>query len=66
MAIGRAVLVRWYRRNGEKVRAGDPLCELETEQATVDVTAWADGALRQLAREGDPVEPNGPVAVIEE
>ena len=50
-----AILVRWYRSDGDIVRRDEPICEIATEQATVDVPAVTGGILRQLAKAGDRI-----------
>jgi 2-oxoglutarate dehydrogenase E2 component (dihydrolipoamide succinyltransferase) len=58
-------LVRWYRNDGEIVRRDEPMCELETSKATVDVPAPNDGILRQLAKAGDVIQPGMNVARLD-
>jgi 2-oxoglutarate dehydrogenase E2 component (dihydrolipoamide succinyltransferase) len=60
-----AVLVRWYRNDGDIVRRDEPICELETSKANVDVPAPHAGILRQLAKAGDLVQPGMNVARID-
>jgi pyruvate dehydrogenase E2 component (dihydrolipoamide acetyltransferase) len=49
-----ATLTRWCVAEGERVEAGQLLCEAETEKATVEVTAPAAGLLRKvLISEGE-------------
>src|SRR3954451_9899944 len=40
------VFAGWLKRDGEAVRAGDPLFSLEGEKATQDVEAIDDGTLQ--------------------
>ena len=61
----RATLVRWHRPDEATVAVGEPLCELETDKATVDVPAWAAGILRLLARIGDTVTVGDEIARID-
>jgi len=42
-------IIRWYRREGERVQAGDPLLEIATEKATVDIEAPESGLLQGIA-----------------
>ncbi len=58
-------LVRWRKGDGDAVRSGDVLFELDTEKSIVEVEAYADGTLTDVrAREGDPVSPHQVVARI--
>ena len=50
-----AILRRWYCAEGAIVRQGEPLCELETNTANVDVPAPQSGRLWHLAEEGDMI-----------
>jgi pyruvate dehydrogenase E2 component (dihydrolipoyllysine-residue acetyltransferase) len=61
--IGR--VVAWLRSEGETVAKGDPIMEIETDKATVEVEAPASGVLAAVsAREGDEVPVGQRVAVI--
>ena len=47
-------VVRWLKNEGDAVRKGDAVLEIETDKATVEVQADADGVLGKiLVREGD-------------
>ena len=49
-------LVRWIKRAGDWVIKGEPLMEVETDKATVEIEAPASGFLTQVsAEEGDNV-----------
>ena len=41
-------LARWLRREGEFVEAGDPVAEIATAHATMDVEAPQSGILTRL------------------
>ena len=49
---GHRTLVRWHRPDGAVVAADEAICELETENATVDVPAPEAGVLRHRVRAG--------------
>ena len=61
----RATLARWLRPDGSIVAADEPLCELETDQATAVLAAPTAGVLRHLAREGDTVSAGDEVTRID-
>ena len=47
-------LVKWLKNEGDAVKTGDILAEVETDKAVMDLVARADGVLRKrLANEGD-------------
>jgi pyruvate dehydrogenase E2 component (dihydrolipoamide acetyltransferase) len=58
-------LVKWHKREGDVVKAGETLAEIETDKAVMDLVARADGVLRQVAvTEGQTVPVGNVVAVI--
>jgi sugar O-acyltransferase (sialic acid O-acetyltransferase NeuD family) len=58
------ILVRWCKADGEPVRTGDVLCEMETTKATVEVEAESDGFLRRLSPEGAQLRIGAPIAAL--
>lgn len=49
-------IVKWLKKEGEKVERGEPLLEIETDKAVLEVEARGTGVLKKiLAREGDVV-----------
>ena len=65
-SITEGVLSRWLRKNGENVRADEPVLELETEKATTEVAAPASGKLVTTVPEGKTVTIGTVVGRIEE
>jgi pyruvate/2-oxoglutarate dehydrogenase complex dihydrolipoamide acyltransferase (E2) component len=62
-----ATVIRWLRQEGERVEAGDPILEVETDKAAVEIESPAAGRLSGLrVKEGDVVPVDTVVAVIEE
>ncbi|PYP32188.1 MAG: dihydrolipoamide acyltransferase [Gemmatimonadetes bacterium] len=58
-------LVKWHKRDGDAVKAGDTLAEVETDKAVMDLVARADGVLRQIAvAEGQTVPVGKEIAAI--
>jgi pyruvate dehydrogenase E2 component (dihydrolipoyllysine-residue acetyltransferase) len=58
-------LASWLKVEGDHVRAGEPLFELDTDKTTIEIEAVAEGMLtRVCAYEGDRVEPLQVVAYI--
>lgn len=45
-------IVRWLKAEGDTVRKGDPLFEVETDKTTLQVEAYAAGMLAEI-RIGD-------------
>lgn len=60
-------LVRWIKKSGERVEKGEPLMEVETDKATVEIEAPASGWLTQIsAQEGDDIPVTRVIAVIQD
>src|SRR3984893_2898331 len=59
-------LSKWLKKEGDVVRSGDVLAEIETDKATMEVEAANDGTLTKiLVPDGtDNVAVNTPIAVI--
>src|ERR1700731_2611927 len=59
-------IARWLKSEGEPVRAGDVLAEIETDKATMEVEAVDEGVLAKIVvPEGtENVAVNSPIAVI--
>jgi pyruvate dehydrogenase E2 component (dihydrolipoamide acetyltransferase) len=58
-------LVEWFKREGDAVTQGEPLMEIETDKATVEIEAPATGVLaRVTAQPGDEVPVGQPIAII--
>jgi pyruvate dehydrogenase E2 component (dihydrolipoamide acetyltransferase) len=65
MAQETGKLVRWLKREGEQVAKGEPLMEVETDKATVEVEAPASGTVAAVtAAEGDEVAVGKAIALI--
>ncbi len=59
-------LAKWLKKEGDTVKSGDVLAEIETDKATMEVEAVDEGVLAKiLVAEGtDEVKVNTPIAVI--
>src|SRR5215211_6328672 len=59
-------LAKWLKKEGEAVKAGDVLAEIETDKATMEVEAVDEGTLGKiLVAEGTQDIPvNQPIAVL--
>jgi len=65
MAQETGVLVSWLKRDGEAVTKGEPLMEIETDKATVEIEAPASGFLGGvLAKEGNIIPVGQTIAWI--
>jgi 2-oxoglutarate dehydrogenase E2 component (dihydrolipoamide succinyltransferase) len=65
-SITEAVLVRWIKADGDPVQADEPICELETDKANLDLPAPASGVVHTLKPEGESVRIGETIARIDE
>ncbi|WP_339923283.1 pyruvate dehydrogenase complex dihydrolipoamide acetyltransferase [uncultured Cyclobacterium sp.] len=57
----------WLKKEGDEVKSGDVLAEVETDKATMELESYDDGTLLYIGvAEGDAVEVNGVIAIIGE
>lgn len=61
-------LAKWKKQEGDNIRAGDVIAEIETDKATMEVEAVDEGTLAKiLVAEGtEGVKVNAPIAVLVE
>jgi pyruvate dehydrogenase E2 component (dihydrolipoamide acetyltransferase) len=58
---------RWLKQEGDKVSMGEPLAEIDTDKATMEMQALSNGVLRKiLIKEGESAPLGQPIAVIGE
>ena len=58
-------LLKWLKAEGQSVTKGEPLMEIETDKATVEIEAAASGTLTHIsAKAGDEVPVGRTIAVI--
>src|SRR5688500_10340699 len=60
-------IVRWLKKEGDKVAMGEPLAEIDTDKATMEMQALANGVLRKIIiNEGQSAPLGQPIAIIGE
>ncbi|MBE3590725.1 MAG: E3 binding domain-containing protein [Firmicutes bacterium] len=60
-------VLAWHVKEGQAVNQGDPLCDLETDKATVELEAPVTGYVRRiLAPAGEALPVGEPLAVLTE
>ncbi|MBG7620013.1 pyruvate dehydrogenase complex dihydrolipoamide acetyltransferase [Herbaspirillum sp. AP02] len=60
-----AVIVQWSRKEGEAIKAGECLAEIETDKAVIEYDADSNGVLGKiLAAAGQEVDVGAPIAVL--
>jgi pyruvate dehydrogenase E2 component (dihydrolipoamide acetyltransferase) len=58
-------LLKWFKSEGQSVSKGEPLMEVETDKATVEIEAMASGILAQVvAKAGDEVPVGQRIALL--
>ncbi len=59
-------ITRWLKKEGDSVKSGDVLAEIETDKATMEVEAVDEGTLGKILVAGgtEAVKVNTPIAVI--
>ena len=64
MAQDSAIIVSWLKSAGDAVTADDPLMEVETDKATMEIPAGRDGFLTDIRAEAGTEVPVGEVIAI--
>lgn len=65
MAQDTGKILRWLKREGDAVKKGEPIIEIETDKVTVEIEATASGVLTNItAHDGDVVPVGKTIAVI--
>ena len=59
------VIAKWHKKIGDLVKTGELMAEIETDKATMDYESFNAGTVLYLgAKEGEPVQINGVLAII--
>src|SRR3954470_1956514 len=60
-----STVVKWLKKEGDKVKEGEIIAEVETDKATMEWEATDNGTLAVIvAKEGDKVRVGGAIAVL--
>ncbi|MBK6905133.1 MAG: pyruvate dehydrogenase complex dihydrolipoamide acetyltransferase [Saprospirales bacterium] len=57
-------IVNWLKKEGDKVKIGETIAEVETDKATMELDSFVEGVLLHIAVKEGPVAINGVIAVI--
>ena len=64
-SVTEATILRWLKKEGERIEAGEAIAELETDKVNVEVPADSAGVIQSFAHaEGDTVAVGDVLAVI--
>ena len=59
------VLLKWLKQEGEQVKRGEPLCEVETDKANTELESIAEGTLlKQVVAEATEITVGTVIAYI--
>jgi pyruvate dehydrogenase E2 component (dihydrolipoamide acetyltransferase) len=65
MTMEEGELIAWVKKEGDQVRAGEVICEVNSDKVEMEVESPADGTLvRYAAAEGDIVPVGAPIATL--
>src|SRR6478672_738452 len=64
-SVSEAVLIKWHKSDGELVKTDEPICELETDKANVDVPSPGTGVIKRSVPEGTKVRIGQTIATID-
>ena len=65
-AMEEGTILKWLKSEGDEVQEGDPIAEIETDKASMEIEAEDSGTLAQLiASEGDDVPVGEAIAFIQ-
>ena len=57
-------IIKWLKREGDRVQSGDILAEVETDKADVEMEAFGSGVLRKILVEAGGTAPAGTLIAI--
>ena len=64
-SITEVTIATWNKKDGDVVKMDEVLCELESDKATFELPAEAEGVLRIVAKEGDTLPIGAVICTIE-
>jgi len=65
-SITEVSILKWAKQNGQAVKTGELLCEIESDKATVEIVAEFSGALSILRQPGERLPIGEKIAVIDD
>jgi 2-oxoglutarate dehydrogenase E2 component (dihydrolipoamide succinyltransferase) len=65
-SITEVTIATWNKKDGDVVKMDEVLCELESDKATFELPAEAEGVLKIVAKEGDTLPIGAVICTIEQ
>jgi 2-oxoglutarate dehydrogenase E2 component (dihydrolipoamide succinyltransferase) len=65
-SITEVSILKWNKKSGQRVKVGEQILEIESDKATVEVVAEANGVLTTLKNEGDRILIGAVIGVIDD
>lgn len=65
-SISEVTIATWLKKDGEMVKLDETICSIESDKATLDISAPKAGKLKILAAEGDTVAIGAKIAEVDE
>ena len=63
--VDTVVVLKWLKQEGDAVKRGDPLCEVETDKATTELESVAQGTfLKSVVEENSEVTVGTVIAYV--
>ena len=67
LTMEEGIVGKWYKKAGDEVKKGEPICEIETEKSVDELEAPESGILRKIVvPDGSIAEVNQVIAIIAE
>ena len=64
-SVAEATIIKWVKKEGDAVKADEPIIEIATDKVDSEVPSPEDGVLLKcLVKEGDVVQVGQPIAII--
>jgi 2-oxoglutarate dehydrogenase E2 component (dihydrolipoamide succinyltransferase) len=64
-SVTEVTIAAWVKKDGDFVKMDEVICELESDKATFELPAEADGILRIIGKEGDTLKIGAAICSIE-
>ena len=65
LTMTRGIVSKWFKREGDEVKKGEIICQVETDKIVSDVEAPSDGfILKIIVEEGEEEKVLMPICII--